>query len=90
MASKLTKPLWLVLTCVVVGFTAYVVVRNLIHIHKSSRRLSALRSEAEEYRRQIDADSTLIEQLRYDDYLEAYARERFQMQRRDEKVYIME
>ncbi len=90
MASRLTKPLWLVLTCVVVSFTAYVVVRNLIHIHKSSRRLSALHREAEEYRRQIDADSTLIEQLRYDDYLEAYARERFHMQRRDEKVYIME
>lgn len=90
MASKLTKPLWVILTCIIVGFTAYVVLRNLVHIWKSSRRLSALREEGAEYRQQIEADSTLIEQLRYDDYLEAYARERFQMQRRGEKVYILE
>lgn len=90
MASKLTKPLWVALTCVVVSFTAYVVVRNLVHIFKSSRRLAALSDEGEEYQRQIEADSTLIEQLHYDDYLEEYARERFQMQRRNERVYIME
>lgn len=89
MASKLTKPLWVVLTCIVVGFTAFVVLRNLAHIWKSSRRLAALEREGEGYRKEIKADSTLIEQLRYDDYLEEYARERFHMQRRDEKVFVL-
>lgn len=89
MASKLSKPLWIVLTTLVVGFTAYVVVRNLAHIWRTSRRLSALDKEAEHYRKQIEADSTLLEQLHYDDYLERYARERFQMHRRGEKVYIL-
>ena len=32
----------------------------------------------------------LLERLRYDDYLEEYAREHYRMQRRDEHVYIME
>ncbi len=90
MASKLTKPLWLILTATAIGFTAYVVGRNLIHIWKTSRRLTTLREEGEKYRLQIEADSTLIEQLRYDDYLEEYARERFNMQRRGERVYIIE
>ncbi len=87
MSPKLTKTLWMVLTAVAVGFTAYVVGRNLLHIWQTGRSLRAMRHEAEEYRRQIEADSTLIEHLRYDDYLEEYARERFNMQRRDEKVY---
>ena len=89
MASKLTKPLWVVLTCIVVGFTSFVVLRNLAHIWKSSRQLAALEREGEGYRKEIEADSTLIEQLRYDDYLEEYARERFHMQRRGEKVFIL-
>ena len=42
------------------------------------------------YTEKIEQDSTLVEQLQYDDYLEEYARERFRMQRRDEQVYIVE
>ena len=33
--------------------------------------------------------STLLERLRYDDYLEEYARENYHMQRSDEHVYII-
>ncbi len=87
MASKLTKTLWILLTAIAVGFTTYIVGRNLLHILKSNRSLKELRKEAEHYRQQIEADSTLIEHLRYDDYLEEYARERFNMQRRDEQVF---
>ena len=38
----------------------------------------------------IAQDSALVEQLRYDDYLEEYARENYHMLRRDEHVYIVE
>lgn len=89
MASRWSKPIWILLTLVVVGFTAYMVGRNLIHIGKTLGEIRRLRNEAAAYRTQIEADSTLIEQLRYDDYLEAYAREHFGMQRRNEKVYIL-
>lgn len=90
MASKWSKTLWMVLTAVVVGFTAYVVLRNLLHIAKRGSELRQLKREAALYREQIAEDSTLIEHLRYDDYLEEYARERFHMQRREERVYRVE
>ena len=35
-------------------------------------------------------DRRNAEQLRYDDYLEEYAREHYHMQRRDERVYLIE
>lgn len=90
MASKLTKSLWITLTVVVVGFTAYAVVRNLLHIAKIGSQLRDLRREGAAYRAQIEADSALIEQLRYDDYLERYAREHFNMQKKGERVFVME
>ena len=47
------------------------------------------RLEREFYRARIEQDSTLLERLRYDDYLEEYARENYHMQRSDEHVYII-
>ena len=85
-----SKPVWVILTVVVAGFTAFVVGRNLMHVWKIKRQIGALRTEAAAYRRQIEADSLLLEQLDYDDCLEAYARERFHMVRPGEKVYLFE
>ena len=48
-----------------------------------------LTRESEYYRAEIERDSLLLERLRYDDYLEEYAREHYRMQRRDEHVYII-
>ncbi len=89
MASKLTKPLWILLTVTIVGITAFTLARNLLHIAKIGRQLRTLRKEGEAYRQQIEADSTLIEQLRYDDYLEQYAREHFNMRKKGERVFMM-
>ncbi len=90
MASRLSKTLWITLTVVAVGFTALVVGRNLLHIWQTSRQLKKLRREGAHYREQIRRDSTLVEELRYDNYLERYARLRFGMQRRGEQVYQFE
>jgi len=88
--SRPSKFFWLVLTVVTVGFTAFVVVRNLVHVWKIKRSLSQLGEQPRAYLEQIEADSALIEQLRYDDYLEEYARERFRMQRDGERVFLFE
>lgn len=89
MASKLSKPVWIILTIIITGFTAFVVVRNLLHIWSISSDLRELERQEESYREQIEADSTLIENLKYDDLLQEYARERFNMQREDEQVFIV-
>ena len=56
----------------------------------SSARVRALTRQRDVYKARIAADSILLEQLKYDDFLEEYAREQFRMQRRDEQVYIVE
>lgn len=81
---------WIVLTVAVVGFTAYVIARNLRHIWNVSRDMAALNREAKGYRASIEADSTLLEHLRYDDYLEEFAREQFNMLRPGEELYIVD
>lgn len=88
MQPRPSKFFWLVLTSVTVGFTAFVVVRNLVHVWKIKRSLAQLEEQRRACLEQIEADSTLLERLRYDDYLEEYARERFQMQRDGERVFL--
>ena len=68
---------------------ALVCVRQLaaIGIRKD---IAILEQERAIYRARIEQDSTLLEELKYDDNLEQFARERYRMQRRGEKVYIVE
>jgi cell division protein FtsB len=67
-----------------------VIVRNLIVIVRVNSRISNLEEQYDLYRSRVDQDSTLLEQLKYDEYLEQFAREKFHMQRADEHIYIVE
>lgn len=89
MTLKLSKRFWIVTTAIIVVFTIFVVGRNLLHTVSIKREIAALESRRDFYRARITGDSTLIERLRFDDYLEAYAREHYHLQRRDEYVYII-
>lgn len=89
MNIRIGKKWWMAVTGIILLITATVVVRNLLHVIRTKRAINALVREKEHYQEQIAADSALVEQLQYDDYLEEYARERFQMQRRDEQLFIV-
>lgn len=89
MTFHLGKRFWTILTAGLFIFTTLIVGRNLLHAIKIKRQINALEREERYYRNRIAQDSTLVEHLRYDDYLEEYARENFHMQRRDEQVYIL-
>ena len=71
-------------------YTAVVIVRNLVVIVRVNSRISNLEEQYDLYRSRVDQDSTLLEQLKYDEYLEQFAREKFHMQRADEHIYIVE
>jgi len=73
-----------------VVLTLFVVGRNALHAVKIKGQINAMLREELFYRERIAQDSALVEQLRYDDYPEEYARENYHMQRRDEHVYIVE
>ena len=63
--------------------------RNLIHALKIRGQIKELEQEKALYEEKIVRDSTLIERLKEDDFLEQYAREHYHMQRKGEKVYII-
>lgn len=90
MAFKVGKRFWIVTTVIILVFTVFVVGRNLLHTVKIRRQIGILEREKKQYLERIEQDSALLEQLRYDDYLEAFAREHYHMQRRDEHVYLLE
>lgn len=89
MGIRVSKKWWTVVTVAILVLTGLVAGRNLLHAIRIKREIHALQREKRYYLRQIAADSVLLEQLQYDDYLEEYARERFRMQRRDEQVFIV-
>lgn len=89
MTLRLGKRFWVVMTAIILVFTVFVVGRNLLHAVKIRRQIGVLEREREHYNRKIMQDSMLLDQLRYDDYLEQYAREHYHMQRRGEHVYIL-
>ena len=84
------RKFWIAATAIIVVLTLFVVGRNALHAVKIKGQINALLREELFYRERIAQDSALVEQLRYDDYLEEYARENYNMQRRDEHVYIVE
>ena len=84
------RKFWIAATAIIVVLTLFVVGRNALHAVKIKGQINALLREELFYRERIAQDSALVEQLRYDDYLEEYAREDYHMQRRDEHVYIVE
>lgn len=88
--DRIKRMFWIVLTVVAGFFSVSVIVENVWHTYKISRRISALEHEQQIYRTRIDEDSTVLEQLKYDEYLERYAREHFRMRRPGERIFIME
>ncbi len=82
--------MWQVLTAVIIIYTAMLTVRNLVRMVKIQSRISLLEDQRDFFQQRISEDSTLLERLNYDEYLEQYAREKFHMQRPNEYIYILE
>ena len=90
MALNISKKIWLCVTAVIFIYTAVMTVRNLITTIKTRHRIARLEEQRDHYRARIAEESTMLERLNYDEFLEQYARERFHMQRPNEFIYIME
>lgn len=90
MKIRIGRRFWILLTAGIVVFSVFVIGRNALHAVKIKRQINGLERQYDFYVEKIAQDSTLLERLRYDDYLEEYAREHYHMQRRNERVYILE
>ena len=90
MAFRIGRRFWIVTTAIILVFTVLLVGRNLLHTVRIRRQIAVLEREKALYEERIARDSALLERLRYDAYLEGYARERYRMRRRGEHVYLLE
>lgn len=88
--TGIIRRVWKIVAAVIIVVTGYVIIRNVFVIADYRFKISRLQREKADYKAAIAADSLLIEQLKYDDYLEKYARERYRMHRTDEQVFITE
>ena len=71
---------------VVVFVLAEVPVGEVRHIRQ---RVDEMTAERDMYRARIEADSTFLENLKQDDFLERYAREKFYMKEEGEEIYVI-
>lgn len=72
-----------VLGIILIGRPLFSLIRTSIEIHKLNREKAI-------YKASIRRDSTLIENLKNDEFLEQYAREKYFMQGKGEQVFIVE
>ncbi len=89
MKRDLGRKFWIGIAMLVILLTLLAAGRNLIHALKIRGQIRELEQEKALYEEKIARDSTLIERLKEDDFLEQYAREHYHMQRKGEKVYII-
>jgi cell division protein FtsB len=73
---------------VVLGFI--LIGRPLVSLIKNSIEIRQLNKEKAIYEASIRRDSLLIENLKNDEFLERYAREKYFMQGKGEQVFIVE
>ena len=78
---------WRALTIVVSILTLFIIGGSVVSIIKSKRHINRLERQKREYLSKIAADSIMLEQLKSDEFLEKFARERYNMQRENEQVY---
>ena len=78
---------WRIITIVISALTLFFIIQSAWSIIRSKREINRLTRLHNQYKKQIEADSTIIHRLQYDEYLEQYARERYNMQRENEQVY---
>ena len=77
-----------VVSAVILGFI--LIGRPLISLIKTRREIRQLNREKALYEASIRRDSLLIENLKNDEFLERYDREKYFMQGKNEQVFIVE
>ena len=83
------RRLWLI-SIVVFGLLIVVFDKNnLIEAWRLKQKINALEVQETDYRQKIAEDSTVLENLKNDRYLEQYAREHYLMKRKEETIYLV-
>lgn len=79
-----------VITLFFVVFVGFAAPNSLWKTYRLRREINGIRREQARLREGARADSIFIENLKDDEFLEKYARERFYMKRKGEEIYLIE
>lgn len=79
-----------VITLLFVLFVAFASPNSLWKTFRLQRDIKRIKKEQVEVRSRIVADSTFIESLKDDEFLEKFAREHYYMKRKGEEIYVVE
>ncbi len=88
--SKGKEYAWRIIVIAVIVLGAILIGRPLFSLIRTSLEIRALNKEKTIYEASIRRDSLLIENLKNDEFLERYAREKYFMQGKGEQVFIVE
>ena len=83
------RRLWLI---TIAGFILVITVfdkNNLIEAWRLKQKINELEAQKDYYQNKITEDSTILENLKDDRFLEQYAREHYLMKREDETIYLL-
>lgn len=80
--------LWVISIVIFVLLIAVFDKNNLIEAWRLKQDLNELEAQKEYYQEKITQDSTLLENLKDDAFLERYAREHYLMKREGEVIYV--
>ncbi len=84
-----TKRFWVIAVLIAMIVMIFLSGSYIVECFRLRREISALENQVEMYRAKIAEDSIMLDNLRYDDYIEAYAREHYNLQKKSETVYII-
>ena len=84
-----TKRFWIIAVIITLVVMVFMSGQFVVKCFRWRRDIAALTKEVEMYRAKIAEDSAMLENLKYDEYIEAYAREHYNLQRKDETVYVL-
>ena len=88
--SKGMEHAWRITIAAVVFLGAVLILRPLVSLIKNSIEIRQLNKEKAHYKSSIQRDSLILENLKNDEFLERYAREKYFMQGKGEQVFIVE
>ena len=88
--SKGKEYAWRIIVIAVIVLGAILIGRPLFSLILTSLEIRASNKEKTIYEASIRRDSLLIENLKNDEFLERYAREKYFMQGKGEQVFIVE
>ena len=81
--------LWLITIAVFILVITVFDKNNLIEAWRLKQKINELEAQKDYYQNKITEDSTILENLKDDRFLEQYAREHYLMKREDETIYLL-